>query len=252
MIRVYGRRLMSLLAALLAVLMLGACGQDAVNMDIYQYDGYQNLQWGSVPERAIYQLGLSKRQVDRMEKSHAEGLPEGTFGYEITRTTKLFGLYVEAEFYLSEGLYGLDQYTGVYGMKITFNEVPEYYTKPAGTEPDDDSYYRLDPQDVIDEYDKRGLYNRNKEFGTYEDEHGSWKTVSWSCDATLTNLPAEADTDAINAAIETVRAALGDEAAEALKTAPLSKFTLYYDNDQDEDPYMYFDGFPASILYNLS
>lgn len=252
MTRAYVKRLLSLLTVLLAMSVLCACGQDEVNMDTYHYDGYQNLQWGSVPERAIYQLGLSKRQVDRLEKSHTEGMPEGTFGYEITRTTKLFGLYVEAEMYFAENLYGMEQYTGVYGMKITFLENPEYYTRPAGAEPDDDSYYRLDPQKVIAEYDKRGLYNRSKEYGTYEDERGSWQTVSWSCDATLTDLPAAADTDAINAAIEAVGEVLGDGAAEALKTAPLSKFTLYYDNDQDEDPYMYFDGFPASILYNLS
>ena len=247
------KRLLSLLAAvMMTVGLLCSCGQAEVNMDTYHYDGYMNVQWGSAPERVIYQLGISKRQIDRMEQNRLEGMPEGTFGYEVTRTTMLFGLYAEAELYFAKSLYGMEQYTGIYGMKITFDEVPEYYTKPAGTAADDDSWYRLDPQQVVDEYDKVGLYNRNKEYGTWEDEHGSWKTVSWSCDATLTNLPEAADTDAINAAIEAVRTALGDEAAEALKTAPLSKFTLYYDNDQDENPYMYFDGFPASILYNVS
>ena len=242
-----------LLATLLSVTALGGCGHPDLNMDRYQYDGYQNVQWGSTPEDVVSQLGLSKKQVDRLEPSKMdEGLPEGTFGYEVTKTCMLFGMFIETRLYFAESLYGMDQYSGLYGMKIVFNEIPEYYKRPAGTAPDDDSYYRLDPQAVIDEYDLRGVYNVNKTTGTWEDEHGSWKTVTWSCDATLSDLPADADTVAIDAAIEKVRETLGDEAAEQLKTAPLSSFTFYYDNDQDEDPYMYFYGFPASILYNLS
>lgn len=242
-----------LISAAAAVSLMGSCGQSELNMDTYRYDGYQNIQWGSAPEQVLYQMGMSQKQVDHLEAERLdEGLPEGTFGYEVTKTTMMFGLFTETELYFAETLYGMEQYTGLYGMRITFNEVPEWYTEPADSEEGDESWFRLDPQEVIDEYDKRGLYNRNKEYGTFEDEHGSWKTVTWTCDATLSELPASADSAAIDSAIEAVQTALGDAAAEELKNAPLSKFTFYYDNDQDEDPYIYFDGFLASILYNIS
>lgn len=248
------KRLLNLLAAVTAAVVCCSCSlSSGLNMDEYRYDGYQNVQWGSEPEQVIYQMGLSDKQVDRLESDRLDDeLPEGTFAYEVTKTTMMFGRFIEARLYLAESLYGMEQYTGLYGMKIIFNEVPEWYTEPEDNEDGDESWFRLDPQKVIAEYDKRGVYNRVKETGTYEDESGSWKTVSWSCKSTLADLPASADSEAIEAAVESVRTVLGDEAAEALWNTPLSKFTFYYDNDRDEDPYIYFDGFPASILYNLS
>lgn len=241
-----------LMSAVMAAGLFGSCSRSELNMDVYRYDGYQNIQWGSAPQQVLYQMGMDQGQVDHLAEARLdEGLPEGTFGYEVTKTTMMFGLFTETELYFAESLYGMEQYTGLYGMRLTFNEIEEWYKKPAGTEEGDESWFRLDTQKFIDEYDKRGLYNTVRETGTHEDERGSWKTVSWSCKSTLRDLPAEADTAAIEAAVEAVRAALGDEAADALWDAPLSRFTFYYDNDQDHDPYMYYDGFPASILYNI-
>ena len=122
-----------LLATLLSVTALGGCGHPDLNMDRYQYDGYQNVQWGSTPEDVVSQLGLSKKQVDRLEPSKMdEGLPEGTFGYEVTKTCMLFGMFVETRLYFAESLYGMDQYSGLYEMKIvltkyrsTTNVLPE-------------------------------------------------------------------------------------------------------------------------------
>ena len=248
------KRLLTLLTAAVMVMGLScSCSTSGLNMDIYRYDGYQSVQWGSAPEQVIGQMGLADTQVDRLEQSRLEkDLPEGTFVYEVTKTTMMFSRFVETRLYFAEDLYGTGQYTGLYGMKIIFNEVPEWHTKPEDAEEGDESWYRLDPQKVIAEYDKRGVYNRVKEAGLYEDEYGSWKYVSWSCQSTLSALPEEADQTAIEAAVAAVRAELGDEAAEELLNAPLSRFTFYYDNSQDEDPYIYFDGFPASILYNLA
>lgn len=240
-------------AAAAMLLLLCSCSQSELYMDTYGYDSYQNLEWGCTPARMMYHLGLTRRQIDRLEPSRmGEDLPEGTFGYEISRVTRMFGIYVEAELYAGKNLYGSDLYTGVYGMKITFNEVPEYYTRPADAEADDDSYYRLDVSELIDEYNRRALYNVNFEEGDYQDEHGGWKTASWYCDATLGTLPAGAPQEKIAESVEVIRGALGDEAAEALMSAPLSRITLYYDNEEDEDPYLYFDGFPAALLYNAS
>lgn len=234
-----------------ALLALCSCGQSELYMDTYGYDSYQNLEWGCTPARMMYHLGLSRRQVDRLEPSRmGSSLPEGTFGYEISRVTRMFGIYVETELYAGKDLYGSGLYTGVYGMKITFNEVPEYYTRPAEADADDDSYYRLDIGELIDEYNRRALYNVNFEEGEYQDEHGGWKTASWYCDATLAALPADAPQEKIAEAAAVVGEALGEEAAKALMDAPLSRITLYYDNEEDEDPYLYFDGFPAAILYN--
>ncbi|MBR6790413.1 MAG: hypothetical protein IKM31_06070 [Oscillospiraceae bacterium] len=241
-----------LTAAVMAAGLFGSCSRSELNMDVYRYDGYQNIQWGSAPQQVLYQMGMDQSQVDHLAAARLdEDLPEGTFAYEVVDTTMMFGLFTETELYFAEDLYGTGQYTGLYGMRLTFNEIEEWYKKPADAEEGDESWFRLDTQAFIDEYDKRGLYNRVKETGTYEDDRGSWKTVSWSCKSTLRDLPADADTAAIEAAVEAVRAVLGDEAAEELWDAPLSRFTFYYDNDQDHDPYMYYDGFPASILYNI-
>ena len=91
---------------------------------------------------------------------------------------------METELYAGKDLYGSGLYTGVYGMKITFNEVPEYYTRPADADADDDSYYRLDIGELIDEYNRRALYNVNFEEGELD--------FSYETGEAQTELPKEA------------------------------------------------------------
>ena len=96
-------------------------------MDTYHYDGYLNAQWGSDPDEVANQLQLDRTQWVRLEEDQLAGMPEGTFGYAITRTTMMFGLYMDTEMYFAPSLEGVGDYIGLYAMKITFHEDPAYY-----------------------------------------------------------------------------------------------------------------------------
>ena len=103
-----------------ALLSLSGCavGQPETAMDTYHYDGYLNAQWGSDPDEVANQLQLDRTQWVRLEEDQLAGMPEGTFGYAITRTTMMFGLYMDTEMYFAPSLEGVGDYIGLYAIHV--------------------------------------------------------------------------------------------------------------------------------------
>lgn len=246
------KRAAALLLAGAAALSFTSCsiGQGPSDMDTYHYDGYLNAQWGSTPEQVANQLQLNKSQWVRIEDEQLTDMPEGTFGYEIIRTTMQFGLYMHTELYFAQSLEGVGDYIGLYAMKITFIEDPEYYSTSDLSFCDED--FKLNGDDAIKEFQARALYNRNVEYGTYTDESGDWDTISWYCDANLANVDISAEK---RAAAEEMLSNLdgclsiwGDYFA-SVADDPLSTATIYY-NNPDAESYILFSGLPAAVLHD--
>lgn len=237
-------------AAVLAALLLSSCtiGQGPSEMDTFQYDGYLNAQWGSTPSEVLSQLQLSKNQWVRLEDEQVAEMPEGTFGYEITRTTMQFGLYLRTELYFAESLEGVGDYIGLYAMKISFIEDPEYYSTSDLSLCDSD--FKLNGDDAIEEYLARAMYNRNVEYGSFSDENGSWDTISWYCDANIENVSVS---DERRAAAEEMLGqldgclAVWGELFGSVADDPLSSATIFY-NNPDAESYILFCGLPAAVL----
>ena len=84
----------------------------------------------------------------------------------------MFGLYMNTELYFADSLQGAGDYIGLYAMKITFQEDPEYYSTSDLSLCDDD--FKLNGDDAIEEFQARALYNRNVSYGTVTDAQGTW------------------------------------------------------------------------------
>ena len=240
----------ALTAGIAAVFSLSSCsiGQAETDMDIYHYDGYLNAQWGSTPEEVATQLQLVRSQWVRLEDDQLEGMPEGTFGYEIIRTTMMFGLYMKTELYFADTLEGAGEYIGLYAMKITFQEDPEYYSTSDLSLCDED--FKLNGDDAIEEFQARALYNRNVSYGTVTDEQGTWDTISWYCDNTIDTVNVNEETrDAAKAILSQVDGCLSGwgEYFSSVADDPLSSATIYY-NNPDAESYIIFSGLPAAAL----
>ena len=237
------RKILPLLLAAAITLTGCSIGEPESHMDTYRYDGYLNAQWGSTPDEVATQLQLPKSQWVRMEDELLDGMPEGTFGYEVIRTTMLFGLYTETELYFAQSLNGIGEYLGFYGMKITFIEDPEYYSTSDLSYCDAD--FELNGDDAIKEFQARAHYNRNVTEGTYTDEQGEWKTISWYCVADLAGVE-NADAKAMAAELDEVLSMWGSH-FDSIADDPLSAATIYYGNPNAES-YILFSGLPAAIL----
>lgn len=248
------KRAVSLLLAGAAALSLTSCaiGQGPSDMDTYRYDGYLNAQWGSTPEQVANQLQLSKSQWVRIEDELLTDMPAGTFGYEITRTTMQFGLYVKTELYFAQQLEGVGDYIGLYAMKITFIEDPEYYSTSDLSYCDED--FKLNGDDAIKEFQARALYNRNVDYGTYSDKNGDWATISWYCDANIANVDVSDETRA--AAENMLRQLDGclsvwGDLFSSVSDDPLSTATIFC-NNPDAESYILFSGLPAAVLSDVN
>ncbi len=241
-----------IISAVLTAGVFGSCsiGQPKTDMDTYHYDGVFGAQWGSTPDEVANQMQLTRSQWVRLEDEQIDGLPEGTIGYEITRTTMMFGLYMTTEAYFADSINDAGEYLGLYAIKCRFFEDPEYYSTSDLSLCDDD--FKLNGDDAIKEFQSRALYNRNVSYGTYTDEEGTWDTISWNCDATLDTV--EADETVKNAAKETL-AQIDDclsgwgEYFSSIKDNPLSSATIFY-NNPDSESYIVFNGLPAAILHD--
>lgn len=246
------KRAAALLLAGAAALSFTSCsiGQGSSDMDTYHYDGYLNAQWGSTPDQVANQLQLNKSQWVRIEDELLTDMPAGTFGYEIVRTTMLFGLYMHTELYFAQSLEGVGDYIGLYAMKITFIEDPEYYSTSDLSFCDED--FKLNGDDAIEEFQARALYNRNVEYGTYTDENGDWDTISWYCDANIANVDISAEKRAaaeeMLSELDSCLSIWGDYFV-SVSDDPLSTATIYY-NNPDAESYILFSGLPAAVLHD--
>lgn len=226
-------------------------GQPETAMDTYHYDGYLNAQWGSDPDQVANQLQLDRTQWVRLEDSALEGMPEGTFGYEITRTTMMFGLYMETEMYFASSLEGVGDYIGLYAMKITFKEDPADYVTSDLSLCDED--FKLNGDDAIEEFQARAMYNRNVEYGTYTDAYGDWDTISWYCDATADTVSVDDDTrTTLQNELSQLDGCLSmwGEYFDEVSQMPLSYATIYY-NNPSAPSYILFSGLPAAVLADV-
>ena len=236
-----------------ALLSLSGCavGQPETAMDTYHYDGYLNAQWGSAPDEVANQLQLDRTQWVRLEEDQLAGMPEGTFGYAITRTTMMFGLYMDTEMYFAPSLEGVGDYIGLYAMKITFHEDPAYYATSDLSLCDED--FKLNGDDAIEEFQARAMYNRNVEYGSYTDQYGDWDTITWYCDATIDSVSVDDETRA--AAKENLGAldsglSMWGEYFNGVSGMPLSSATIYY-NNPSVPSYILFSGLPAAVLSDV-
>ena len=223
-------------------------GQDKTDMDTYHYDGVFGAQWGATPDEAANQMQLTRSQWVRLEDDQLEGLPEGTIGYEITRTTMMFGLYMTTEAYFTDSIDGAGEYLGLYAIKCRFFEDPEYYSQSDLSLCDED--FKLNGEDALEEFQARALYNRNVSYGTYTDESGTWDTISWSCDSTIDSVEAdESVKETAKATLDAIDECLKDwnGCFASVKEAPLSSATIFY-NNTDGESYILFSGLPAAAL----
>lgn len=237
-------------AGVTALVALSSCsvGQPETAMDTYHYDGYLNAQWGSDPDEVANQLQLDRTQWVRLEEEQLEGMPEGTFGYAITRTTMMFGLYMDTEMYFASSLEGVGDYIGLYAMKITFHEDPAYYATSDLSLCDED--FKLNGDDAIEEFQARAMYNRNVEYGSYSDDYGDWDTITWYCDATAGTISVDDETRAeLDANLASLDGALSmwGEYFDGVSAMPLSSATIYY-NNPSAPSYILFSGLPAALL----
>ena len=240
-------------AGILALVSLAGCsiGQPPTAMDTYQYDGYLNAQWGSDPDAVADQLQLDRSQWVRLEEEQLAGMPEGTFGYEIIRTTMMFGLYMDTEMYFAPSLEGVGEYIGLYAMKITFHEDPGYYATSDLSLCDED--FKLNGDDAIEEFQARAMYNRNVEYGSYTDEYGDWDTITWYCDATAGTVPVDEEVRSrLQSCLRQLDGSLSmwGEYFDGVSEMPLSSATIYY-NNPSAPSYILFSGLPAAVLVDL-
>jgi len=227
--------------ALLAVfcLLLSSCSSSQETWDVYQYDGYLNAQWGMTPDEAVYALGINRSQIERISDRELEGLPEGTFGYELTQYTSKHGTRIRAYLYFAETLFGDPQYVGLYAMKLVYEE-GMYNSK------NDRIGIEMDGEEIIDELWKRALYNTEYSEETLDD--GSMLYCQY-CKKTPSSVGGSKQAALVEAVSDNEfpfdMILDGDITAQ-----PLSTLRFSYGSEEECSTVLY-EGYLAAMLHNI-
>ena len=234
------KRILALLLILAAVFLLPSCGQFSEDWDVYQYDGYLNAQWGMTPDEVVYALGINRSQIERMPEEELKGLPEGTFGYELTKYVSKNGTRVRAYLYFAESLYGHPQYVGLYAVKLVYeegiyNSVNDLYGQ------------EMDGKEIIAELWKRGLYNTLYQENTLPD--GSSLYCQY-CENTPSSISAggkkEKLLELVSGGMMPFEMILEGEAEDQ----PLSTLRFSYGSEEECSSVLY-EGYLAAMLKNI-